>query len=86
MGIDDLAVSGEEGSRLARQDPDYFRLTAEEWEKLDRFIQSRTDLRFSTGTQAVYRLRSIPRPDSISLPGGSIPDLLKLLKTQDPKA
>ncbi len=70
-GIDDLAVSGDEGRRLFFQYRSYYPLSESEWAKLDDFIERRTDLRFISGRQGMYHLRETPQ--TIQKP---IPDLL----------
>jgi hypothetical protein len=58
-GIDDLAVSGQEGMRLAGQ-YSYYRLNAAEWDKLDDFIQRHTELIYSKELNGIYRIHAGP--------------------------
>jgi len=58
-GIDDLAVSGKEGMRLAGQ-YSYYRLNAAEWNKLDEFIQRHTELIYSKELNGIYRIHAGP--------------------------
>jgi len=75
MGIEDLAVAGSEGARLARQ-YSYYGLDKVEWAKLDDFIQRRTDLIYFKGYNGIYRLRDSPADRRAPLP-----NLLHLLET-----
>lgn len=71
LGVDDIAVNGFEGIRVSA-DYGHYDLTTPEWEKLDGFIQTRTDLVYSGDFQAVYRVRQQPKDKSME----EIPDLL----------
>lgn len=71
LGVDHIVVNGLEGIRVS---PDYghYDLSTAEWEKLDGFIQTRTDLVYSRDFQAVYRVREQPKEKAAE----EIPDLL----------
>jgi hypothetical protein len=71
LGIDDLAVSGEEGRRLVSQNPSYYPLHESEWAKLDDLIQRWTDIRFVSDRQGLYHLRETPLKHQ-----NRIPDML----------
>jgi hypothetical protein len=75
-GIDDIAVSGQEGQRLSAQNHSYCPLSDGDWVKLDDLIQHWTDLRFAANGLGLYHLRDTPftRPNPI-------PDLLLQMKT-----
>ncbi len=77
MGIDALAVSGEEGRRIAGQST-LDAITPEEEVKLDDLLQHWTDPLFFHGLDGLYRLR-----DSSAPPRPPIHDLLKLLEATD---
>lgn len=59
MGVDALAISGQEGMRVARA-YGHYRLAPAEWAKLENFIQGWTDLVYLEGVNGIYRLRSQP--------------------------
>jgi len=80
LGIDDLAVSGEEGRRLAAQNTFYYPLSESQWIKLDDLVQRWTDPRFIAGGEGLYHLRETPIARQ-----KLVPDLLLLLKTPELK-
>ena len=71
LGIDDIAVSGQEGQRLSA-----YHLSEADWAKLDVFIERWTDLRFAANGLGLYHLRDTPLTRQ-----KPIPDLLLLMKT-----
>ncbi len=75
MGVDALAVSGQEGIRLSRNYPYVYSLTLEEWDRLDDFIQRYCDLCYFEGSNGIYRVRVAPAKRKIR-----IPDLLLLFR------
>ncbi len=76
MGIDALAVSGEEGRRMAQNPLDA--IAPLEEGKLDDFIQHWTDPLFFHGLDGLYLLRNTP-----AQPRPPVPDLLNLLQATD---
>jgi hypothetical protein len=65
LGIDDLVFNGPEGIRVS-DDYGHYRLTGEEWARLDDFIQEYTDPVRLQGLQGVYRL--LPTPKTRPIP------------------
>ncbi len=72
-GVDYLAVNGPEGIRVSDQ-YHHYDLTSAQWQLLDDFIQTGTDMVYSHNLQAVYKIRS----DWKAKPSSETPDLLLL--------
>jgi len=72
-GINDIAVSGQEGQRLSA-----YHFSEGNWAKLDVFIEHWTDLRFAANGLGLYHLRDTPL-----IRQKPIPDLLLLMKTPE---
>jgi hypothetical protein len=79
LGIDDLAVSGEEGRRLATQNAAHYDLSEPDWQKLDGLIQHWCDPLYLLGGQGLYRLRSMP-----VIHRKPVPDTLLWMKSPKP--
>ena len=76
LGVEDLAVSGGEGTRLAGLYPQAYALTPAQWKNLDDFIQRGTDLVYRNGFEGIYRIRPVGAAGK-----QRIPDLLRLFQS-----